>query len=410
LRQGRYVRPLDEPLPMARRVLLGIFVLLVVAAPAAGDPVSRKQRVDDRITRLHEKIASANAREGVLTDEISAMTAKIRTLEGEVGSVSARLDVLQQSLDLHQRKLDKLTELFRFETRRLEFLRAQYRSALGRLNTRLVAIYESNDPDALSVILSASSFSELIDQLDYLRQVAVQDKRITAEVSSAKTQMADARERTRRIRHGVVVETNAIAARTNEARVVRDRLAASRDELATARSSRRTTLASIKSDERAYLDEANALAAVSAQLGAQIMAAQRSSAGSGSYGSGSPSAAGLIWPVSGPVTSPFGMRWGRMHEGIDIGVPYGTPIHAAASGRVIYSAWMSGYGNLVVIDHGNGLATAYAHQSAMAVSNGASVSQGQTIGYVGCTGHCFGPHLHFEVRVNGTPVDPLGYL
>jgi murein DD-endopeptidase MepM/ murein hydrolase activator NlpD len=104
------------------------------------------------------------------------------------------------------------------------------------------------------------------------------------------------------------------------------------------------------------------------------------------------------------------MRWGRMHEGIDIAVPYGTPIHAAASGRVVYSGWMSGYGNLVAIDHGRGLSTAYAHQSSIAASVGQTVSQGQVIGYVGCTGHCFGPHLHFEVRVNGTPVDPLGYL
>ena len=110
------------------------------------------------------------------------------------------------------------------------------------------------------------------------------------------------------------------------------------------------------------------------------------------------------------MTSPFGWRWGRMHEGIDIGVGYGTPIQAAAGGTVIYCGWEEGYGNFVVIDHGGNLATAYGHQSRIAVTCGQQVSQGDVIGYVGCTGHCFGPHLHFEVRVNGNPVDPLGYL
>ena len=114
--------------------------------------------------------------------------------------------------------------------------------------------------------------------------------------------------------------------------------------------------------------------------------------------------------MSAPITSPFGWRWGRMHEGIDIGAAYGTPIHAAASGTVIYCGWEEGYGNLTVIDHGGNIATAYGHQSSIAVSCGQQVSQGQVIGYVGCTGHCTGPHLHFEVRVNGNPVDPLGYL
>ena len=99
-----------------------------------------------------------------------------------------------------------------------------------------------------------------------------------------------------------------------------------------------------------------------------------------------------------------------MHEGIDIGVGYGTPIHAAAAGTVIYCGWEAGYGNLVVIDHGGNLATAYGHQCSIAVTCGQQVSQGDVIGYVGCTGHCSGPHLHFEVRVNGNPVDPLGYL
>ncbi|MGH3063936.1 MAG: M23 family metallopeptidase, partial [Gaiellaceae bacterium] len=121
------------------------------------------------------------------------------------------------------------------------------------------------------------------------------------------------------------------------------------------------------------------------------------------------SASGMVWPVGGPVVSGFGWRWGRMHEGIDIAAGYGTPIQASASGNVIYAGWMGGYGNLIIIDHGNGVATAYAHQSSFVVGGG-PVSQGQTIGYVGCTGHCFGAHLHFEVRVNGAAVDPLGYL
>jgi murein DD-endopeptidase MepM/ murein hydrolase activator NlpD len=99
-----------------------------------------------------------------------------------------------------------------------------------------------------------------------------------------------------------------------------------------------------------------------------------------------------------------------MHEGIDIGVPTGTPVVAAAAGQVIHAGWLGGYGNLVVIDHGGNLATAYGHQSSIAVSCGQSVSQGQVIGYVGSTGRSTGPHLHFEVRINGGAVDPYGYL
>src|SRR5256714_1238960 len=186
-----------------------------------------------------------------------------------------------------------------------------------------------------------------------------------------------------------------------------DQLVSSRQELVSARSTERVSLGKVRASEREAVGEAQALEQVSASLGAQIQAAQ--SASSYSPPASRPSS-GFIWPVNGPVTSPFGMRWGRMHTGIDIGVAYGTPIHAAASGQVIYAGWMDGYGNLVFVDHGRGLSTGYAHQSSIAVSNGQAVTQGQVIGYVGCTGHCFGPHLHFEVRVNGTPVDPLGYL
>ena len=104
------------------------------------------------------------------------------------------------------------------------------------------------------------------------------------------------------------------------------------------------------------------------------------------------------------------MRWGRLHAGVDIAVPTGTPIRAAASGTVAIAGWIGGYGNYTCIQHGGGIATCYGHQSSIGVSVGQHVSQGQVIGAVGCTGHCFGPHVHFEVRVNGTPVDPMGYL
>jgi murein DD-endopeptidase MepM/ murein hydrolase activator NlpD len=202
-------------------------------------------------------------------------------------------------------------------------------------------------------------------------------------------------------------ETRVISARTAQARAVRDELVGARNDLSGQRETKLVALSKLSATERAAASEIDSLQAASNALAARIRAAQTDN---GSPTTTTPSSAGLIWPVNGPITSPFGWRWGRMHQGIDIGVPTGTPIHAAAAGTIIYCGWEEGYGNLVVIDHGGNLATAYAHQSAIAVTCGQYVDQGQVIGYVGCTGHCTGPHLHFEVRVNGEPVDPMGYL
>ena len=123
-----------------------------------------------------------------------------------------------------------------------------------------------------------------------------------------------------------------------------------------------------------------------------------------------PGAGDLIQPIGGTFTSPFGQRWGRLHAGIDVAAPTGVPIRAAASGRVILAAPTGGYGNYTCIDHGNSVSTCYAHQSRFGTSRGASVAQGDVIGYVGNTGHSFGAHLHFEVRIDGEPVDPMDYL
>jgi murein DD-endopeptidase MepM/ murein hydrolase activator NlpD len=242
----------------------------------------------------------------------------------------------------------------------------------------------------------------MIDGIAYTRSITDLDRAVTTDVLHTRDHMALLQAATVKNRKHALVEAKTVADAAWHTRETRDALARHRDDLSTAAHRKHDALSVVTETEQSYLNEIAGLQAASARLESRL----RSSA---SHGSGV-SSSGLIWPVNGPITSPFGERWGRMHEGVDIGVGYGTPIEAAAGGTVVYAGWESGYGNFVVIDHGNGLATAYGHQSRIAVSNGEAVSQGQVIGYVGCTGHCFGPHLHFEVRVNGSAVDPLGYL
>jgi len=397
---------------MARRLGLVLLVALCLVTPASAQSFEqRKQAVDDKIASLNDKIEAAQAREADLSRQISDVTTKIRSLQTQVGSVSVRLAALEHDLALHRERLQRITELYNLLSKRLTFLRAQYVAAQERLNLRLIDIYESDKADTIDVLLSADSFTDVIDQFDYMRKLGNQDRRIAGEVRRGRDRMRILKERARRTRVKVQAATRVVEARTEEVRAVRDQLVTTQQGLASARASKRESLVTVKAQEREHASEAAALQAVSSQLAAKINAAQAvpSATSLAVPGDTTPSASGLIWPVSGPVVSGFGYRWGRMHEGIDIAVGSGTPIAAAAAGVVIYAGWMSGYGNLIIIDHGGGLATAYAHQSGFAVGGG-PVSQGQTIGYVGCTGHCFGPHLHFEVRINGAPVDPLGYL
>jgi murein DD-endopeptidase MepM/ murein hydrolase activator NlpD len=402
---------------MAKHALLLLALMCAVAAPAAlaGDNYGdQKASVDAKLGQLHAKIARAQAQESQLSAQIGGLTTQIRTLEHRVGNVSARLASLQSDLSLHQRRLDKLNQLYKLQTIRFRYLRHEYKLSVQRLDLRLVDIYKQNEPTTVDVLLAARSFSDVIDQLDYLGLIAAQDKRVARQVATAKHQITVQRARTTTIRHGVQQETTVINARVQQQAILRGELLSSRGSLAGARSSKSHALVITRKQVQGEIEESQALASASAQLAAKLRAGQTEAAGAAAGSSSepptAPSGTGFIWPVIGPITSPFGMRWGTLHPGIDIGVPTGTPIHAAGSGTVVWCGWMSGYGNLVMIDHHNGLATLYGHQSRIAVSCNQQVSTGETIGYVGCTGFCTGPHLHFEVRLNGTPVDPLGYL
>jgi murein DD-endopeptidase MepM/ murein hydrolase activator NlpD len=397
---------------MARRIVCSLILVLLAAAPAWGGLYDRRQSLQERIAEAQSKLEAARAREASLSAEIASVSQRIRTLEADVGDVSTRLVALEEDLALHQRKLDKLTELYELQSDRLSFLRDQYEIAVERLSARLVAVYEGGDPSTLDVLVQAQSFSEVLEQLDYVSSIAQQDRGIVKHVTGARDHMSELRARTGKTKARVAAVTRVVRIRTEQQRAVKAQLIARQRGLSTARSQKRVALVDAREDAEEHASHAAALQAQSAAVASQIRSAQAAasySSASAPSADSTPSAAGFVWPVSGPVVSGFGWRWGRMHEGIDIGAGYGTPIVAAASGTVISAGWMGGYGNLIIIDHGDGVATAYAHQSSFAVGGG-PVSQGQTIGYVGCTGHCYGPHLHFEVRVNGAAVDPLGYL
>jgi len=382
---------------MVRRIAFAAICLLVLTTSAAAQPGG------DKLSNLQRKVEQANKREGVLTSNIASMNGRIHSLQGRVAGAESKLARLQVEIDSHEQRLNEVKSAYEQQSRLLRMAQRQYDYAQRQLSRRLIAVYQSDQPDALAVVLASENISDAIDRLEYLDAINARDRRVAEQAIRVKRRWTAIRNRTRHLLARVDSETNAIVLRASRVLATHERLRTTRESLRAERRTEKQTLAQVRESKQSWLADIAALQAGSANIAARLRS-------SGSHSSATPSVAGLIWPVQGVLTSPFGMRWGRMHEGIDIGASIGTPIYAAASGTVVYAGWEGGYGNLTVIDHGGGLATAYGHQSRLGVSNGQVVTRGQVIGYVGSTGHSTGPHLHFEVRVNGVPNDPLNYL
>ena len=388
---------------------LVLCITFLVAGPAAGDPGAEKYRVDQELEQLREEAVDQDRQAGVLTEELSAVVGRVRELEAGVAAQQTRLGVLEGTLARARSRLGSLDRTIAAQTADVVRLRGEYTVALARLEKRVRELYMTDELDALSFALGTSSFTDVIDNLELLGRIGRQDERIAARVKQARDGVREARRKTRAARvEAARVEAVAASAAAEQQAVV-SRLVTSRDALVAARRDTSTALASITEDRESVLEEIAALEEESAELADRIRLSQQQSSTPPPIVP--PSGSGLLgWPVSGPVTSGFGPRWGRMHEGIDIAVGTGTPVRSAAAGTVIHAGWLGGYGNLVVVDHGGGLSTAYAHNSSFASSVGQAVSAGEVVAYSGNTGNSSGPHVHFEVRVNGSAVDPLGYL
>ncbi len=395
--------------------LVGVVLAAGAGGIAVSAPADEKAEVDRRLERAQERLRAERGRESVLTDQVQGYTDRIRAIETRLAPLRARSDRLEAELDALRDRLGRLTTRLATERARL----AEAEQALARrqmlLGRRLRELYVRGTPDPILVLVESGSLSAAVETQDVLEGIALRDGDLARSVSEYADRTRRTRDAIAEVRADVARSEARAAEAATEARAAKAELEEQRAGAGRLLSERSALLDSVRGDRREVEAEARDLERRSAALGERIRAAQAqvpssSSAPSGSVNTGAPSSSGLVWPVGGPITSGFGPRWGRMHEGIDIAGASGTPIAASASGTVILAGWSGGYGNLVVIDHGNGLSTAYAHNSSLSVSVGQSVSQGQVIAGMGTTGHSTGVHTHFEVRVNGAAVNPLGYL
>jgi murein DD-endopeptidase MepM/ murein hydrolase activator NlpD len=389
---------------VAAAAALAVLLFSNAAAPA--------RDLQSKLEARQAQLAKVRQRRGVLTTtiaryehQVERLTSEVARLRGQEAGVRVRLAAKQAELDRAAARLDAARK-------RLAVARAHLKRALVALRERLVAVYEVGTPDLLSVIVGSSSYEDLVNRAAYLDRIHNMDDAIVARVRQLRDEVRRTVDRLRASKDQIQAARDTIAAEERALASARAAVQRRQSALLAARRRRLAALGEIRRHER-ELD--GSVAAIQGKIAAQLMGSGSAPLAAGPIQAGNGS--GLIWPVDGPVVSGFGPRTIQghyeFHPGVDIAVPSGTPIRAAAAGTVVFTEPESssgGYGNYTCIDHGGGLSTCYAHQESFAVSAGQRVSQGQVIGYSDCTGHCLGPHVHFEVRIDGEVTDPMGYL
>jgi peptidoglycan DL-endopeptidase CwlO len=379
------------------------FLLLPALAPA--------QDLQSKLEAKQSQLQEVEDKKGVLTTTISRYGDEIDRLTGEVADIRNREAAVRERLVAKQAELDAAVAELNTAKDRLRRLRAHLKRALVALRERLVAMYELGSPDVVSVLVGSNDLEDLAARTEYLDRLHGMDEAVVGRVRELRDQVQNLVSRLRTAKDRIEAARDEIAAEKEALTTARAALQSHQAQLLAARGKRVAALQQIRQHEE-ELD--GSVASIQAKIAAELAETGSTPLPAGPIQGGS---GGLIWPVDGPVVSGFGSRTingtYEFHPGIDIAVPEGTPIRAAATGTVSLQqseAESGGYGNYTCIDHGGGLSTCYAHQSSFAVSLGQSVSQGAIIGYTGCTGYCLGPHLHFEVRINGSVTDPMGYL
>ena len=359
------------------RSFVGVFLLLTSLALVA-QPAS----AESKLTETRRKLAATRARLAAVRQTDAQLLAVIRQLGGQLSTVRV-------SLSRAESVLARIEANIRGQERRLEKLEAERLQRASIVGERARALYIMGAGMQTEALLASDSISEFIQRSESLDQALRFDQMVMDDLARIADQSTKAKALLTRDR--------------SEAAAVRRGIAERAAELADVIAVKQVAEAQLGGQISAYQREVAELEREQARILAIIRARQ-------THSTGPISRKGFIWPFRGPITSDYGPRWGGYHTGIDINCETGDRIVASKAGKVIAAEWGGGYGRMVIIDHGNGVSTLYAHNSALYVSEGRSVSRGQRIAACGETGRAYGDHLHFEVRINGNHTNPRNFL
>ena len=392
--------------------------LVLCAVMAAQVVPGNASQLDQKIKAQQKKLQAVHSKLETKRRELDQAAAKVGTIKQQLAIANHNIAVVQARLGDLNDQMDSTERKLRWNKRQLAAAQATLQRHNDALRRRLIDAYEQGDLGYVAVLMQSKSFGDFVERWNDVRYV------IKANEATIRSRR-DAANKVALIQSGLVANEAALRnaqADAAQQQLALDALAQQRRNLLTVAESQRSTVAT----QVSQLDDTSAEAEAAleqlvrekqAEEEARRAAARRAAQLAGESLPPEPGAPGqMVWPVSGPITSPFGMRmhpvYGRpiLHAGIDIGVPQGTTIGAAADGRVIVAGYQGDCGNMVALDHHGGLSTIYCHMSQIFVGVGQDVQRGQAIGAVGMTGDATGPHLHFQVMQDGHPVDPMSYL
>jgi murein DD-endopeptidase MepM/ murein hydrolase activator NlpD len=389
-------------------VVLSVSLWLVLPLGSqATTPQGRAASIQQKIQTTRGKIGRRKGTERVLTSDIQRWSSKIQKLQGSITTLQTREQRIQADLDARRAELTTTQSDLRSERARLARLKVKLANGRRVLANRLRELYEADRPDLVTVILNSKGFADLLERGEFLGRIQDQDNTIIKLVRNAQADATATAARLDKLERRQQQLTAIVLQRRDEVATIKNQLIGTRVGYENTKAGKQAALGKVRTQRKSLETHLSELQKESDKVQAQLQGGAGLPPGPITGGSGR-----FIWPVNGPITAPFCERraWEACHPGMDIGVPTGTPIRAADGGRVAIAGWVGGYGNYTCIQHTASLSTCYGHQSVLKVQVGQQVSQGDVIGLSGSTGHSTGPHLHFEVRINGAVTNPMNYL